>query len=294
MKSCLIIINRSAGGGDKISFERVEKCLGDSYTYTRCAIPDCPDPDVSGYDAVAVCGGDGTLGSVLTKLYDKPVDVWYFPSGTLNDKAKAQRYSASKSDCPTCGGAKKGGPIVLGKLGDGSVFSYVFACGAFTPIGYTAKIDNKKKYGVLAYIAQVLKEYKVRRINAQIDCSGKSYNGEFALIMLLKSPRCFGFSFNKAFDEDSLSGHLLAIRSPKRDGLLGKIQMFFPFFRAFFIGLKKERDGNIIFKKIYGATVTHTDGATYCRDGERHSVASGELKVKFVRSLCNFSVIEKY
>jgi len=296
MKSCLIIINKSAGGSSKVSFEKVERCLGDEYKYTRCAIPDNPDPNPEGYDAVAVCGGDGTLGSVLSKIYDKPIDVWYFPACTLNDKAKAERYLAAKTSCPTCGGAPKGKQIVIGKCGDiqDHIFAYVFAAGAFTPIGYTAKVENKKKHGVLAYIGQVMREYKVHRINATIDCGGKSYSGEFALIMFVKSPRCFGFNFNKAFDEESMSGHLLAIRSPKHDGLLGKIEMFAPFFRAFFLGLKKERDGKIIFRQAYSATVTHDAAVHYCRDGEKHTVDSGEHKIKFIRSLCNFSVIEKF
>ena len=296
MKSCLIIINKSAGGSNRISFEKVESCLGECYEYTHCTIPDCPDPDPAGYDAVAVCGGDGTLGSILGKVYDEPIDVWYFPVGTLNDKAKAERYLHTKTTCPSCGGAPKGKQVVLGKFTGGGerIFAYVFATGAFTPIGYTAKIEKKKRLGSLAYIGQVLKEYKIHRISASIESSAGSYDGEFALIMFVKSPRCFGLNFNKAFDEESTSGHLLAIRSPKHGGLLGKIEMFFPFFRAFFIGLKKECDGKIIFKRVYSATVTHDGQAVYCRDGEKHTVERGEYKVKFIRSLCNFNVIEKF
>lgn len=296
MKSCLIIINKSAGGSKKVSFEKVEKCLGDGYEYTRCALPDCPDPDPCKYDAVAVCGGDGTLGSVLSKVYDKAIDVWYFPVGTLNDKAKAQRYEAALTKCPSCGGANSGKQIVLGKCSNGeiSMFTYVFACGAFTPIGYTAKVEVKKRIGVLAYIGKVLKEYQVHRINAKIDCGAKCYEGEFALIMFVKSPRCFGFDFNRAFDAESNSGHLVAIRSPKHDGLLGKIEMFFPFFRTFFLGLGKEKNGKIIFRRVYSATITHSEDVDYCRDGERHFVSKGEHKIKFIRTLCNFNVIEKF
>jgi len=296
MKKCLIIINKSAGGSKRVSFEKVEQCLGDTYEYTRRTIPDGPDPNPAGYDAVAVCGGDGTLGSVLGKVYDKPVDVWYFPVGTLNDKAKAERYADTKTVCPSCGGESAHRQIVLGKCGDKGdrIFAYVFAAGAFTPIGYTASVAVKKKIGVLAYIGRVLEEYKIHRIRATIDCGDKRYEGEFALIMFVKSPRCFGFNFNKAFDPESLSGHLVAIRSPKHDGLLGKIEMFFPFFRTFFIGLKKNHDGKIIFRNVYKATVTHEEDTVYCRDGEKHVVAKGEHKIKFTRSLCNFNVIEKF
>lgn len=294
MKTCLIIINKSAGGSDRISFEKVEKCLGDGYEYTRVAIPDSPDPDPARYDAVAVCGGDGTLGSVLNKVYDKDKEVWYFPSGTLNDKAKAERYISAKTKCPSCGGDKTGKRIVVGRC-DGSIFAYVFASGAFTPIGYTAEVKNKKKHGVTAYIGQVLKEYKVHRIKAEIVCSdGTKYSGEFSLIMFVKSPRCFGFNFNKAFDENSKSGHLLAIRAPKQNGVMGKTQMFFPFFRAFFMGLKGERDGGIIFKRVSGATVKLIEKQNFCRDGEKKTLPAGEHKVEFVRSVCKFAIIDEY
>jgi len=297
MKKCLIVINKAAGGSKKIAFDTVEKCLGNEYEYTRCTLPFSPDPDPTGFDAVAVCGGDGTLGSILGKVYKLPVEVWYFPVGTLNDKAKADRYENTKTRCPSCGGTNNGKQIVLGKCeGENKdlLFAYVLACGSFTPIGYTAKISAKKRLGVLAYIGRVLKEYKVHRISATIDCGSEAYDGEFTLIMFVKSPRCFGFKFNKDFDGESLSGHLVAIRSPKHDGLLGKIEMFFPFFRVFFLGLKKERDGRIIFKKIYGADIVHKENVNYCRDGEKHVLDSQKHRIKFVKSNCTFSVVEKF
>ena len=331
MKNCLIIINRAAGGSKRISFEQVEKCLGEEYVYVRRSLPDDSDPDPRGYDAVAVCGGDGTLSSVLAKIYDKATDVWYFPVGTLNDKAKAERYEEAKTVCPSCGGAKAGKQIIVGKYesisgaatdlasaysedcaqadcaevksrerangrahSENSLFTYVLATGAFTPIGYTSKPETKKKLGVFAYIGHVFKEYRVNRIKADIDCGTKRFEGEFNLIMFVKSPRCFGFPFNKAYDAESESGHLVAIRSPKHGGALGLIEMFFPFFRVFFLGLKKEREGKIIFQKICAASVTHHNDVNYCRDGELEILPAGTHEIKFVRSQCNFSVIEKF
>lgn len=366
MKKCLIIINNAAGKSNKVSFEKVEKCLGDNFCYSRFTLPDDGEYCLDGFDAVAVCGGDGTLGSLLEKAYDKRIEVFYFPSGTLNDRAKSKRYEHAKAPCPACSdGHTRGKPVVVGSFanvaassfGDSrpqpqtdfgaqfafdltngevadvfapspssrnvnmprknspqtranvsknaasdysveeaerGIFSYVLAAGSFTPIGYAANVRLKKKLGVLAYVFHILKQYKIHRIPAKIRCGTKTYEGDFTLVMALKSPRCFGFRFNKAFDPESISGHLVAIRSPKHGGLLGLIEMFFPFFRVFFLGLKKEREGKIIFKQIYSCDIQQFEDVAYCRDGEKYVSPKGVLKINFVRSTCDFSVIEKF
>ena len=284
MENCLIIINKSAGSSDKISFDSVKKTLGNGYKYACHTIPTDGEPTLENYDALAVCGGDGTLSNVLNKVYDKQKDVFYFPYGTLNDKAKAAH---SKKQDNVAANSVVGLVKTQSKQ---TVFSYVFAAGAFTPIGYTASVKMKKRFGVLAYLAEVVKEYKVHRIRAEITADGKTFDGEFALVMFIKSPRCFGFRFNKAYDEQSKSGHLVLIRSPKHDGLVGKIEMFFPFFRTFFIGLKKERNDKIVFQKFSNMTASFDLPTDFCKDGEKATIA-GNVTVEFVKTECHLNLM---
>ncbi|MBO4554228.1 MAG: hypothetical protein J5713_00465 [Clostridia bacterium] len=283
MENCLIIINKSAGSSDKISFDTVKKTLGRNYRYACHTIPTDGEPTLSGYDALAVCGGDGTLSTVLEKVYDKQQDVFYFPYGTLNDKAKASHSKKQDEATNSVVGLVKAPNCQ-------TVFSYVLAAGAFTPIGYSASVKMKKRFGALAYLAEVVKEYKVHRIRAKIVADGKEYEGEFALVMFIRSPRCFGFKFNKAYDEQSTSGHLVLIRSPKHDGLIGKIEMFFPFFRTFFMGLKKERDDKIVFQKFNNMTASFDLPTDFCKDGERATI-EGDVTVEFVKTECHLSLM---
>lgn len=311
MKNCLILINQNAGSSRKISFAKVEKRLGDNYAYTEITLPCLDIPPYDYYDAIAICGGDGTLSNIMKEVHDKNIDVYYFPVGTLNDKAKANKHKHHDDDF------KK---LVIGKISSDKsqkllnsennntqknlieksnanqdIFTYVFACGSFTPIGYCSNVKTKKKLGILAYVANIIREYKPYKIHAKIDMDKKQIEDDFTLIMLLKSPRCFGFNFNKDFDAKSESGHLIAIRSPKHKNALGYIEMFFPFFRVFFVGLKKQpRSKNIIFESISDIKIELKENTTFCRDGEKHLLEKGALKINFEKTKCNFHIVNKF
>ena len=74
---------------------------------------------------------------------------------------------------------------------------------------------------------------------------------------------------------------LLLIRAPKKDNLWGRIKMFFPFFRAFFIGFNKEHFGkNLTFLSLSSATITLADDTPFFIDGERRSFQGETLLSK--------------
>lgn len=323
MKKCLILINQNAGSSRKISFEKVEKCLGGDFAYTEITLPCANIPPYSYYDAIAICGGDGTLSNIMKDVHMQNIDVYYFPVGTLNDKAKANRHkkhtdfeklvigkiqkeqdilknqaeSQYENSLQNNTHAYEDPPTIdTSKSNENQdIFTYVFACGSFTPIGYCSNVKTKKKLGIFAYVANIIKEYKPYKIHAKIVINQKSFEDDFTLIMFLKSPRCFGFPFNRDFDAKSESGHLVAIRSPRHKNLLGYIEMFFPFFRVFFMGLKKQPSSkNIIFESASTIQLTLTQKQVFCRDGEKHFLDKGTYKINFKKTNCNFEIVNKF
>lgn len=285
MKDCLIVINHNAGKCRRCTPENVKYALGkqgENFRYSTMHLPSNQPVNLNKYHAFAVCGGDGTLQIIMQKIYNFDKTVYYFPCGTLNDKAGAEKY---------CHALSSPRQITIGKARD-NLFTYVYATGAFTEIGYTASQKSKRQLGVLAYAIKVLKAYKVNRIECRIETNGKTYQGEFNLVMFIKSPRCFGFNFNKLYDERDLGGHMVLIRSPKHNGLVGMIEMFFPFFKVFFVGLNKEQDrGTITFKPVTNATLHLKKPTDFCVDGEKRT-EHGQVDISFEKTMCKLQIID--
>ncbi|MDE7373542.1 MAG: hypothetical protein K2N18_05715, partial [Clostridia bacterium] len=237
-KKCIIIINELAGNSRKINADNLKKVFGAGFdVYTFVIKQQTALTDFSEYDRIVICGGDGTLNGILNCNTMRGAEIIYCPSGTLNELATGNSH---------------GKEFILRDAGmaDDKLFSYVFACGIFTPLGYIVKSKSKKKFKVFAYIAKVVSQYKLHHIDAKLTLDGVVDEGDYSLIMAIDSPKCFGLKFNKMYKFDDGLLHVLTIKTPKHRGLLGKIEIFFPLFRAFFIGFKKPyRSKNMLFDK---------------------------------------------
>lgn len=248
----LILLNETAGCGDKIDRQKLQARFGGDVVAVGGKNPDV---EKKGYTRVVACGGDGTLNRLLNDFYG--LSLVYVPCGTFNETSKnAEGRGENK--------------LEYAGVANGKYFSYVLAAGAFTPLGYVVDIKKKKRLKIAAYFLRVLPEYKVYRIKASVAADGKEDNGEYSLIMLSRSERCFGFKFNKMYGCGNNRLQLLTIKSPKHDGILGRIEMFFPFFRAFFIGFNKEyHSKNITFVSCDEARVVLDSATPFCADGDR-------------------------
>ena len=252
-KTCVVATNTRSGNWREDNIDKIRRVLADY---------DCRFVDIDGdlppaeeVDAMAVCGGDGTLHNFLNRIKGAEVPLYYFPTGTLNEKARVGDLR----------------PLV-GQINE-DYFVYVVAAGSFTPIGYTAKIGDKKRFKILAYLWESLREYKVHRIPATISVDGTKYTGTYTLIMVLRSPRCFLFKFNKMYAPERDNVHLLLIEAPKKDDLWGRVRIFAPLFRAFFVGFRKEKVGkHLVFREGHTAVVRLPEETVCNVDGERQAL----------------------
>ncbi|MBR1747286.1 MAG: hypothetical protein IJ735_03630 [Clostridia bacterium] len=290
MSKCKLVVNRLSGNSEKcVNVEDLTALLRETYGQVDVVCIDENNDvkmrdEVDGYDALAVCGGDGTLNSAINAVKKKSTKLIYIPCGTLNDTAKSLRL-AKKLAC----GDRRIRKVDMGKIGD-TMFAYVLAAGTFCEIGYTTEIKTKKHFKFFAYLLMVLKSYKVRRIRAKVTLGDRVLEDEYSLVMAINASRCFGFHFNKKFCHNNGIAQILLIKSPKHNGLLGKIEIFFPFFRAFFVGFGKEYDKkNMKFLDFSKASLELEQSTDFTVDGEKLTL-DGQNDLRILKRELNLVV----
>lgn len=244
---CKVIVNKNSGNCNRLNLPQILARL----PYRNVEVEEIDGAQTwqaDNADCIVVCGGDGTLNTAVNKYPDK--QICFAPCGTLNET----RHLSS--------------PIAtVGKCND-LRFGYVCATGSFTEIGYTTKCSAKQRYKWLSYLSEVTKQYRHYNIAAQIDLDGKNLDGNYTLLMVLKSSVCFGFHFNKMYVRMPKL-YMLGIRSFGNNTSTNKIKMFFPFFRVFFGGVNQPTENkNWFLLPFDNATITLAEPQKFCVDGE--------------------------
>ena len=256
-KNCIIVINDMSGGYKDVREQDLIKVFGLESTVVFHMTAD-NHFRYTPADRIVVCGGDGTFSRMLNRYKGTDTEIVYCPCGTLNETSKRDTNGSGDFLIENCGEA------------DGKVFSYVLASGTFTPLGYAVDNKEKQKFKSLAYIANAFRQLRVWRINAAIECDGEKSEGQYCLIMALDSPQCFGLHFNKLFVPNDRKMHLLTVKAPRYNGFFGLAEMFFSFFRAFFIGFKKPfKNKKMTFREFSELRVVTDREYDFCADGEK-------------------------
>ena len=276
MENCLIVINRMSGRAARIDKRKLLARFGKEFNVTlKEIVKKTDDWSAEGYSVVVACGGDGTFNRALNRCAETGAKLIYYGFGTFNECAKTK-------------GVQRGDDREFIRLyeytrANRRLFGYVAATGSFTPLGYVVEASAKQKIGVLAYLLRVVREYKVWNVGAHIKADGEEYEGKYTLIMAIDSVRCFGFRFNRLYSPDDGKIHLLLIKSPGKDNLLNRAKIFFPLFRAFFIGFNKEKHGkHLVFRSAEDVEISLEAPTVFDVDGDAEEF-SDTLTIKVAR-----------
>ena len=257
-KNCIIVINDMSGGYKSIREEDLIKAFGEGYETTVFHMTHDRPFKYTEADRIVVCGGDGTFSRMINRYKGKKTEIIYCPCGTLNETSKRDKDGTGDFLISDCGEAAN------------KIFSYVLATGTFTPLGYAVDNGTKQKMKAFAYIVNAFRQLKVWRINAEIDCDGEKREGQYSLLMALDSPQCFGLHFNRIFRPNNKKMHLLLVKAPRFNGFFGLAEMFFSFFRAFFIGFKKPyASKKMLFREFSELKIKTDKEYDFCADGEK-------------------------
>ncbi len=162
LKKMLLIINPVAGKeqGKKYAFGLASFFTREGYLVTIRPTQidsnvniEFVEKNVSDFDVIVCCGGDGTLNETIAGLIKSKSDVplGYIPLGTTNDFAKTLGISSSPLEAALAISKEKIKKIDCGYF-NGKTFVYVAATGAFTEASYGTTSTEKRYLGSLAYV----------------------------------------------------------------------------------------------------------------------------------------------
>lgn len=256
--NCEVIINTLSGRASRLDVRKIlERHTNSDDQVTVNYLKDIDDWKCNS-NKVIVCGGDGTLYSALNKYAVHPdTQLVYVACGTLNENA------CFKEDITE-----------VGLVNDKLMFSYVMATGVFTSIGYDCTTKSKQRYKKLAYWKKALCSYDIIPQDISVATPQWTWHKPTALMMLLRSDRCFGFKFNRMYHDNTTYILLVSAKGHLRTTTLPKL------FRCFFLGFDKPYfTDDIVFTPIDSAKLTIPPDTKFCVDGEMVTLDSTTVNI---------------
>lgn len=174
MKKLLFVFNPHSGTGE------ICKCLAevaDIFTKADYEVVVYPTQrakdgtrkilaDGMNFDRIVVAGGDGMLHELVNAVLHLPgqVTIGYIPTGTVNDFASTHNIPKNAIEAAKVAVSEHIGHLDVGKF-DGEYFSYVAAFGLGSNVAYDTNQKAKNTWGVLAYVANALKNMDPQHIS---------------------------------------------------------------------------------------------------------------------------------
>lgn len=210
MKKAMLIINPTSGGEKALDYkEKLENKAKEYFEYVETKITEkakdattfAEKASKENYEAVIVFGGDGTVNEVISGIAEKDniPKLGIIPGGTGNLITKLLEISQDIDEAIAQLDFNKTNAIDIGKANK-SYFGYIFSVGSLPEAIHNVEIEDKTKYGVLAYAINIIKSViKDEVFNIKIETENGSYEGEASQVLVLLSNY---YADKKVFEEN--------------------------------------------------------------------------------------------
>jgi putative lipid kinase SP_1045 len=210
MKKAMLIINPTSGGEKALDYkEKLENKAKEYFEYVETKITEkakdatafAEEASKGNYEAVIVFGGDGTVNEVISGIAEKDYipKLGIIPGGTGNLITKLLEISHDIDEAIDQLDFNKTNSIDIGKANK-SYFGYIFSVGSLPEAIHNVEIEDKTKYGVLAYAINTIKSViKDEVFNIKIETEKGSYEGEASQVLVLLSNY---YADKKIFEEN--------------------------------------------------------------------------------------------
>lgn len=214
MKKAMLIINPTSGGEKALDYkEKLENKAKEYFEYVETKITEkakdatafAEEASKENYEAVIVFGGDGTVNEVISGIAEKDYipKLGIIPGGTGNLITKLLEISQVIDEAIDQLDFNKTNSIDIGKANK-SYFGYIFSVGSLPEAIHNVEIEDKTKYGVLAYAINTIKSViKDEVFNIKIETENGSYEGEASQVLVLLS----NYYADKKIFEDNKDGY---------------------------------------------------------------------------------------
>lgn len=210
MKKAMLIINPTSGGEKALDYkEKLENKAKEYFEYVETKITEkakdatafADEASKENYEAVIVFGGDGTVNEVISGIAEKDYipKLGIIPGGTGNLITKLLEISQDIDEAIDQLDFNKTNAIDIGKANK-SYFGYIFSVGSLPEAIHNVEIEDKTKYGVLAYAINTIKSViKDEVFNIKIETENGSYEGKASQVLVLLSNY---YADKKIFEEN--------------------------------------------------------------------------------------------
>lgn len=277
MKKAMLIINPTSGGEKALDYkEKLENKAKEYFEYVETKITEkakdatafAEEASKGNYEAVIVFGGDGTVNEVISGIAEKDYipKLGIIPGGTGNLITKLLEISQDIDEAIDQLDFNKTNSIDIGKANK-SYFGYIFSVGSLPEAIHNVEIEDKTKYGVLAYAINTIKSViKDEVFNIKIETENGNYEGEASQVLVLLS----NYYADKKIFEENKDGYA-NILILKNASIISKISLIPDLLKGDIV-----ENNNIEYIKAKDITISSDTKLESDIDGDR----SDDLPVK--------------